>query len=73
MSTSILHISIPTTYHVNQKFKDPFQIYRAILKSYKIESSLNYNKVLNNQIVLYNHPCAHNINTIILCTNISST
>ena len=42
LSTSLLPISIPTTYHVNQKFKDPLKVYRVISKSHKIESHLNF-------------------------------
>ena len=42
LSTSLLHISTPITYHVYEKFKDPLKIYQVISKSHKIESHLNF-------------------------------
>ena len=38
----LLHISTPSIYHVNQKFKDPLKVYRVISKSHKIKSYLNF-------------------------------
>ena len=42
LSTSLLHISTPITYHVYENFKDPLKIYQVISKSHKIELHLNF-------------------------------
>ena len=42
LSTSLLHISTPTTYHVYEKLNDPLKVYQVISKSHKIKSYLTY-------------------------------